>query len=838
MRVGCPTGRRISIVVGCLLLALQVGLAQNRSAAGTADGSRSALAEKAHALESRGRPDMAVQLWQQILLSSPNNPEALAGLAKDYKLMGTADKANEALDRLRKANPNDPNIARIEALSSTKTQSDQLRTAGELARQGRPDDAMRIYRQLYGDRPPEGEIAVAYFQTLFATATGKAAAIAGMRSLADHNPGDSRYAVALGTMLTYDARTRPEGVRILEAHPQDADAQAALRQALMWDSANPASAAELRQYLKAHPLDSEVATNLKTNESKLARMNSGIARTPAERAAFAALNAHRLDEAQTRFAELLQKDPGNGRADAGMGFLRMQQQNFAGAISFLDQAEQNGYKARSVEDALATSRFWYTMLEATQAFDENRFDLAAAKFKAALVLNPRSPEALNGLAGLLTKEQQYPAAAGVYEQLVKIHPDNLSGWRGLFLAYARDNRNQKALAVSARFPAQVQASLAKDPEYLRSLAIVDQALGRNADAQHVLAQALALPFPDNGTTLKADTKLQYAGILMEAKRYDQAAALYAELLAADPASVSAWMGLVSAHHQMGQDAQALGDVEKMPPATYEAAISDPGFLSMLGAVYQQANQFEVAQGLLERSAKLQIAAGGQPSVGLELQLAGIYLLRNNTAQAYAIYSQVLKANPDRADAWKGLISTLQATNRNSEALQEIALIPAPVRKQLESDVEFMQAVASVYAAAGDMQHAVEYMNRVQAYYAKLKTQPPANVDVQNAWLLYNTGEDRALYPALMRLGSRNDLAGSQRDTVQEIWANWSVRRASAAMDNGNLRRAVDILDAASQAFPDNLAVRKAVAGGFARVGREIQEPRVGCHRRAGARVRI
>ena len=39
------------------------------------------------------------------------------------------------------------------------------------------------------------------------------------------------------------------------------------------------------------------------------------------------------------------------------------------------------------------------------------------------------------------------------------------------------------------------------------------------------------------------------------------------------------------------------------------------------------------------------------------------------------------------------------------------------------------------------------------------------------------------------------------------------------MDNGNVQRAVDILDAASQAFPDNINVRKAVAGGYGRVGR-------------------
>ena len=98
------------------------------------------------------------------------------------------------------------------------------------------------------------------------------------------------------------------------------------------------------------------------------------------------------------------------------------------------------------------------------------------------------------------------------------------------------------------------------------------------------------------------------------------------------------------------------------------------------------------------------------------------------------------------------------------------------------------------------------MNRVQAYYAKLKQQPPPAIDIQNAWLLYNIGNDRALYAALMRIGGRNDLTLAQRETVQNIWANWSVRRAAAAMENGNARRAVDILDAASQAFPNNLTV--------------------------------
>src|ERR1035437_5053421 len=477
------------IVAVCLGMAVQTGLAQKKPVVGTPDQTRLILVEKARALEARGRPDMAIQLWQQILLSDPKNTEALAGMAKDYKLIGSKAQSDEALDRLRQVNPNDPNIAKIAALTSTRIQSDRLREAGELARQGKTEAAMNIYRELYGDHPPDGDIALAYYKTLYGTPLGKETAVAAMRALAARNPGDTRVAIELGGMLTYDSKTRPEGIKILKELPKDSIAQAALRQGLVWGSANPSSSEELRLFLRDHPQDVEIAKALRENESKLAQMNSGIARTPAERAAFAALNAHRLDEAQTRFTEILQQEPNNGRVAAGMGFLRMQQSNFGGAISYLTQAEQNGYSARAVEDALVTSRFWYTMREATQAFDENQLELASAKFRAALAIRPRSPEALNGLAGLYTKEQQYPAAAGIYEQLIKLQPHSLDAWRGLFLAYARDGQNQKALAISTRFPAPVKASLAKDPEYLRTLATIYHAQNRNAEAQRALAQA-------------------------------------------------------------------------------------------------------------------------------------------------------------------------------------------------------------------------------------------------------------------------------------------------------------------------------------------------------------
>lgn len=802
------------IAAGCLALVLVSGWAQKRPA-NTADATRSVLVGKARALETRGRSDMAMQIWQQILLSDPNNTEALAGLARDQKLTGAADKAAATLDRLRRINPKDPNIDKIQALASTHVQNAQLSQAGQLARAGRPDEAMRIYRQLYGDHPPEGDVALAYYQTLYATSAGKQEAIAGLRALAARNAGDERYAVELGTMLTYDQKTRAEGERILSAHTKALNAQAALRQALLWDAQNPHSAEGMRSYVKEHPQDKEVVGLLQKNESKLKEMKAGP--SSAERAAFAALNAHRFDEAQRRFAEILEREPKNGRAAAGLGYLRMQQKNFVAAIGYLTQAEQNGASSKQVAAALASARFWATMGEATQAVDAGQFDLAASKYRAALTQNPQSAEALNGLAGLLVKQQRYEAASEVYAQLVKTQPSSTDGWRGLFLASARGHQYAQALAVQSRFPAQVRATLQRDFEYLRTLASLYQSEGRAAEAQRVLAEALALPVP-RGTAL-SEAKLQYAGLLMEAKRYAQAVEFFAQVLSLDPSNSGAWMGLVSAHHELGQDSQAIADVQKMPAAVYEASLNDANFLGLLAAIYQQAHQYEVAQGLLERALRLQSASGAQPPLEQQLQLASIYLERGETQKAYAIYRQVLTRHPERTDAWKGVLSALSAANHNTEAIAELAQIPAATRKQLDDDIEFVQLEASLFAAAGESQRALALMARVNAYYAQRRMAPPAALAIQSAWLLYNTGSDQALYAALMRLGGRADLSPSQRESVQNIWANWSVHRAATAMANGNPRRAVEILDAAYQAFPNNLAVRKAVAGGYAQVGR-------------------
>ncbi|MGH9599286.1 MAG: cellulose synthase subunit BcsC-related outer membrane protein, partial [Terracidiphilus sp.] len=172
-----------------------------------------------------------------------------------------------------------------------------------------------------------------------------------------------------------------------------------------------------------------------------------------------------------------------------------------------------------------------------------------------------------------------------------------------------------------------------------------------------------------------------------------------------------------------------------------------------------------------------------------------------------------------SDAWKGLVFSLMAAGRDQEAIQEIAKIPPDIRGILDTDLDFVQGEASLYIAVGDLPHAFEYLNEVENYYSVRGGVPPVGLEVQHAWLLYNTRNDRDLYPLLMRLDARLDLSAAEREQVDNLWADWAVRRAEAALNSGDTARGVELLDAASEDYPNNVAVRTAVAGVYAKLGR-------------------
>jgi tetratricopeptide (TPR) repeat protein len=799
-----------------VLLALAVVLCALPTLARAQSAAEQTLLQKAQSQEQSGHIDLAAQTWHQILLSDPNNQQALAGLGRWAKLSGNDAEAQTWIDRLRAVNPDSPEIARIEALVSNKTQNQLLDQAAELAKNGHNEEALKIYRQTFGTHPPDNW-ALAYYDTEAGIPADLPDAINGLRGLAAKYPSDPQYTIDLGRMLTYDPATRAEGEKILSQYPQDTTAQTALRNALTWDVQNPATIPAVREYLRLHP-DPELSRELAETEAQQSSVTAGIARTPAEREAFNELAANHLNTAQRLFVDLSVKEPTNPRVLAGLGFVRMKQGNFAEAAEYFEQARQHGLKIPVIAQSLATARFWNAMQLGTQALNANRLDDAVRQYQAALALRPGSIDALSGEAGAYMRMQTPDLAVPVYQALLHRQPQSPAWWRGLFNAQAQAGQGRDAIFTENKFPLALKKSVLRDPDYLRNLARAYVAAGQDAQAQKTLVQAMNLKYPAGEEKLRTDITLQYAALLAQDKQYAQSSDVYHRVIRADSSNIDAWQGLVNMQHLAGHDADAIAIVERMPPDAYDSALRSGPFLSELAAIYQSQNHPDVAQDFLERAVK-SYQDNGQPlPIALQLQVAALDLDRNHPEGAYNIYRGVLTQRPDNLDAWKGLMAALHATDHDADALAQIQEIPLTVRKQLTNDPEYQQTLAAIYAANGDERSALGLLTQVEDYYHAAGKPAPASVDIANAWTLMNVGDDRDLYRQLMTLGDRRDMSDEQRRQVQTIWATWAQRRAAAATAAGNTRRAIDILTAAAQAFPGNPAVSKALAAGFVQAG--------------------
>jgi len=799
------------------------------------------LLSRAHALELRGRIDMAKEMWSEVLLVDPNNGEALAGLARAAKAEGnTADYQNYT-DKLKAVNPNDPNLQHMEtpAAPAKDDKTALLAQAGQLSKDGQYAKAMTILRQVYGTKPPPGDTAVYYYETEAATDDGRPHAIAGLREMVDKYPQDARYPIALGKILTYNPRTREEGRKLLQAHPNNPEAAEALRQSLLWDSKNPATSSDIRSYLATHH-DAQLSTALAETTAQQSKAAAAQKRVPpkapamtpeqkaaaeqaaqrgaAEKAAYVSLNAHHLEDAEARFKAILAQQPQDWQALAGLGYIRMSQTNFGGAVSFFEQAKADGAKDAAMEKSLADSRFYYTMQQATASLNNNDLVSAQQQFNAAVRMRPGDATALEGLGGTLLKAQQPDAALPVFTEYVKLNPDDAAAWRGLFMAQYGAGHYNEALATDKRVPAKVRPQLLHDPDYLRTLASVDSATGHDADAQRVLADALNLPFPNGGKGLKTGVQLQYAALLAAAGRREQAMLLYRQVVGTDPNNVTAWIGLLQAEHLLGHDQGAFVELQTMPPQVYTQAMQEPGFETTVAAIYESQGHDDLAQDALEKFLAKQTAEGRKQFVAAQLQLAGIYMRRGMADKAFPLYESALAANPRNASVWNGLLGALHANGRDQEALAEAQQIPQDIRLELEKDPAYLQTIGSIYASLGQSQEAILFLNRAEQHYADQHVVPPADMEVQTAWLLYNAHADAALYQDLMTIGGRADLTDTQRLTLQTIWVNFAVRRADELSKRGDYRRAVAVLNAAAKTFPGNRTVINALAGGYSAAG--------------------
>lgn len=111
-----------------------------------------ALLEQGKYWQSRENSERAAEAWQKLLKLNPNQPEALGGMAVVEASNKRFEEAAKYIAQLKKAAPSYPGLANIEQSINVMRNGPQLQTARDLAKAGKPAEAVNTYQNALGDR--------------------------------------------------------------------------------------------------------------------------------------------------------------------------------------------------------------------------------------------------------------------------------------------------------------------------------------------------------------------------------------------------------------------------------------------------------------------------------------------------------------------------------------------------------------------------------------------------------------------------------------------------------------------------------------------------------------
>lgn len=707
------------------------------------------LVTQARYWEARGRFDLAREAWLKLLRADPRNAEALAGLAEAEARSGNPASAQVYLDRLREAHPDHPRIRSIEAMIRQGSFSpEQLALPRGLARQGRYAEAVAEYERLFGGQIPGGRLGLEYYQTLAGVEGKWDEARVGIERLAEENPDDPVYQLALAQHYTYKEETRRRGIGMLARlvdDPAVADAaQQGWRQALLWLNAKPGDERYFRSYLDRFGPDPEISGRLRDLQILAGggKTQDGVPVDPLVeklRRAYQVLNDGDLVTAAALFRELVEQHPDEPEALAGLGIVRLRQQRFAEAEDLLARAVALAPgKADKWIEALEAARFWGIVRRGEQARQAGDLVEAERLLRAALSVEPKGRREMSvrtTLADVLVQLDKVEAAERLYREVLAAEPDNIDAIRGLFGLYAAQDRIVQALDLAQRLPEEQRRQLPGlarlQARFYRELA--QQALKDKDDqrAEELLKKALLL----------------------------------------DPSSPWIRMDLARIYQRQGRirEANTLVDgILQSHPDHADAIFIKANLLA------EQQRWFE-ALNLLER---IPLDARTQPMAELQRRLWVRY-----QCERAAVHARFGRPN----------------------AAADILRQVEPV---VGSDAELLGALANAWAEVGDSGRALRYIREA---LAASSTEPDPGLRLQYAALLFKLRQDAEFEVVISELVGRDDLTEQEAIDLANLRVAYRLRQADLVREEGDLATAYEYLRPLLRVNPDDPRVLMALA---------------------------
>ena len=182
-----------------ILLALCLGLPPPAPAASP---EAAGLLQRAEYWQGR-RDDLARDELGKLFRLEPDHPEGLLLQARIQLRANQEREAAATLERLRKAHPGHPGVAKLAALLRIRgADKDRLRQARQLGRAGRNDEAIKAYRAIFPDGFPDDDLELEHAQLVAGTRNGWEAGRGLLADLARRHPDDPRFQVALASHVS------------------------------------------------------------------------------------------------------------------------------------------------------------------------------------------------------------------------------------------------------------------------------------------------------------------------------------------------------------------------------------------------------------------------------------------------------------------------------------------------------------------------------------------------------------------------------------------------------------------------------------------------------------
>lgn len=746
---------RLALLSLALACAAATAQAQTQTAVATSDQ----LVTQARYWEGKGRYDLARENWLKLLRVSPDNPTALSGLANAEAVSGRAAAAQVYLDRLREAHPNHPDLRRLEAAIRVGSYDpDKLAQPRGLARQGKYQQAVDAYRSVFNNDIPGGRLGLEYYQTLAGTDNGWQPAYAGIQKLAQDNPGEPIYRLALAQHLTYQEPTRREGIRSLAELSKDSTlaspARQAWRQALLWLGAKAGDENLYQDYLRQGGDDSQISAKL--NSLREARSSAVVVarsepvdqppsaeelRGQLVKQGFDSLNDGRLELAEAQFNQALKNYGESADVLGGLGIIRLRQETYGEAADLLTRASNlNKARASRWKDALDTARFWQVVRAAEAARKAGDNALAVRELRRALSQDPQraaeQPTVRISLADLLFEEEQLPEAEKIYRDILRSQPDNADALRSLLALLARDRRLPEAIALAERAPPEVRAQLG------------------------------------SFGVLKAQSLRDQAGEALKAKDDARAEILLKEALLVDPESPWTRLDLARIYQRQQRSREASTLIDGLLAPGSGNVQAEALYIKALLLAEQQ-SWYEGLQ-LLER-----IEPGARNAGMTELQKR--LWVRYQTQRA-------------------GVYSHLGQPGVASQILAE-------VEPYAGDQPELLGALATAYADVGDESRALAYIRQALTRTSN----PGSGLRLQYAGLLFKLRQDAEFEVVMEDLLRKGDLDAEQSQGLANLRIAYRLRQADLVREEGDLARAYEYLEPLLRLNPKDPRLMMALA---------------------------